>query len=191
MSLMVKRMVEEYGYGSTEEFMEAIEQGVTQGQMSQDQINQMKIAMLQVLKDAKQVGPGSDKQLVDSTKLGVLHTLKDTGLLDKLNNEGKDNIEVDNLVKLYKDASPEIRREIETKLGLTPATDEPISPSQATSAKQLHEIVQGNKTHALETEKVKSGNNLAQAQLLENQRQADQSNELSKQQSQQQSNSEV
>ncbi len=61
--------------------------------------------------------------------------------------QGKTNIEVDNLVKLYKDASPEIRREIEQKLGLQPATDEPISPTQASSAEKLHKIVSGN--HAM------------------------------------------
>jgi hypothetical protein len=154
MSLLVKRMVEEYGYGSTEEFMEAIEDGITQGQMSQQQINQMKIAMLQVLKDAKMTGPEMEKKLMDhntanlqTTQLGVLKTMKDVGLLDKLGAEGKDNIEVDNLVKLYKDASPELRRQIETKLGLQPASDEPISPSQADSAKALHEIVKG--THEM------------------------------------------
>ncbi|MDE1866617.1 MAG: hypothetical protein KGI08_02755, partial [Thaumarchaeota archaeon] len=143
-ALLVKRYVEEYGYGSTEEFMEAIDKGITQGQMSQQQIMQMKVAIAQVLKDTKSAGPAMNQQLVDSTKLGVAQVMKDTGLLDKLGAEGKDNIEVDNLVKLYKDASPDLRRQIEQKLGLQPATDEPISPSQSTTAKNLHEIVKGN-----------------------------------------------
>lgn len=147
MSQLVKRMVEEYGYGSTQEFMEAIENGITQGQMSDQQIQQMKIALLQVLKDTKSVGPASDKQLVDSTKLGTLQTLKDVGLLDQLGQEGKQNLEVDNLVKLYKDSSPDIRRQIEQRLGLQPSTEEPISPSQAETAGKLHTIVAGN--HAM------------------------------------------
>jgi len=151
MSMMVKRFVEEYGYGSTEEFMEAIERGVTQGQLSETQIDQIKIALLKVLQDAKMTGPELENKLMahneanlQTTKLGTLQTLKETGLLDQLGQEGKDNIEVDNLVKLYKDASPELRRQIETKLGLQPATDEPISPSQADSAHKLHQIVKGN-----------------------------------------------
>ena len=60
MSLLVKRYIEEYGYGSTEQFMEAIEKGVTQGQMSQQQMKQMKIALLQVLDETKAVGPAHD-----------------------------------------------------------------------------------------------------------------------------------
>lgn len=150
MALLVKRFVEEYGYGSTEEFMEAIENGITQGQMSQTQINQMKMAVIQVLKDVKMTGPDLEKKLMEhndanlhATKVGVLQTLKDTGLLDQLNQEGKDNIEVDNLVKMYKDSSPDIRRQIEQKLGLSPASDEPVSPSQSDTAKDLHEIVKG------------------------------------------------
>ena len=148
MALMVKRFVEEYGYGATEDFMDAIEKGVTQGQMSQQQVKQMQIAILQTLKDAGVVGQEHEKTLTDSTKLGTLHALKDAGLLDQLNQEGKDNIEVDNMIKLYKDASPDIRRQIESKLGLQPASDEPISPSQSKSATDLHSIVSDN--HAMD-----------------------------------------
>jgi hypothetical protein len=144
MAMLVKRFIEEYGYGSTEEFMEAVENGVTQGQMSDQQIHQMKIALLSVLKDTKAVGAEHDKTLVDSTKLGTLQTLKDAGLLDQLNQEGKQNIEVDNLVKLYDKAPEDIRRQIETKLGFTPSSAEPISPSSAQSAERLHKVVKGS-----------------------------------------------
>lgn len=145
MSLLVKRFVEEYGYGSTEEFMEAIERGVTQGQMSESQIDQMKIALLQVLQDTKSAGPGANDQLVESTQLGTLKTLKDTGLLDQLGQQGKTSTETEDLIKLYKDAAPDIRRQIEQRLGLIPSNDEPISPSQAQSAVHLNNISQVNK----------------------------------------------
>lgn len=144
MSMLVKRFVEEYGYGSTEEFMEAVENGVTQGQMSQQQIQQMKIAILQTLKDADLVGKGADKKMVESTKVGVLQTLKDSGLLDKEQAAGQLGDEVDQLVKLYKDAPDDIRRSIEMKLGLVPSQAEPISPSQSESAERLHKVVKSN-----------------------------------------------
>ncbi len=143
MALLVKRMVEEYGYGSTEEFMEAIENGVTQGQMSQQQIKQMQIAILQVLKDTGNVGKEHEKRLVDSTKLGTLTALKDAGLLDKEEKGGLTE-EINQLVKLYKDAPDDIRREIEAKLGLKPSEAEPVAPSQADSAKKLHDITKGS-----------------------------------------------
>lgn len=146
MSLLVKRFVEEYGYGSTQEFMEAIERGITQGQMSQQQVMQMKIAILQVLKDAGLVGKEGDQRLVDSTKLGALQTLKDAGLLDQLSQQGKQNIEADDLVKLYHDAPPDVRAQILQKLGLQPSQQEDITLDQAKTAKELHTIIKGNQT---------------------------------------------
>lgn len=145
MALLVKRYVEEYGYGSTDEFMEAIEQGVTQGQMSQAQLNQVKLALLQVLQDTKSVGPAANQQLIDSTKVGVLQTIKDIGLLDKLGATGQIQPEIEDLVKLYKDAAPDVRRQIEQKLGLAPSQEEPISPSQAQSAVHLSNVAKSNK----------------------------------------------
>jgi len=150
MAMLVKRFVEEYGYGATEEFMEAVENGVTQGQMSNNQIQQLKIAVLQVLKDLKMTPDGLEGLLtkhndanLQTTKLGVLQTMKEVGLLDQLNQEGKTNIEVDDLVKLYKDAPDDVRRQIEQLLGMKPSSAEPISPSQADSAHKLHEVVKG------------------------------------------------
>ena len=188
MSLLVKRFIEEYGFGSTSEFMEAIEQGVTQGQMSQTQIQQMQIALLQVLKDTKSAGPLMDKQLTDSTKLGTLQAMKDVGLLDQLGQEGKQNIEVDDLVKLYKDAPDDLRRQIEQKLGLQPSVSEPIAPSQADSAHKLHQIVKGTKEQELSQRQQEHTEDQAgqQQQLAERQQdasenQAEQQNQLAQQ----------
>lgn len=180
MSLLVKRFVEEYGYGSTEEFMDAVEQGVTQGQMSQNQINQMKIALLQVLKDTKTAGSAHEQALTDSTKLGTLQTMKDVGLLDMLNQEGKTNIEVDDLVKLYKDAPTDVRQQIIARLGLQPSTEEPISPSQADSAHKLHQVVKGNADMQVQQQ----AQQLAQRQQAAGEQQSSQENDLAQQQQQ-------
>ncbi len=150
MSQLVKRFIEEYGYGSTEEFMEALEDGVTQGQMSQNQVKQMQIAILQTLKDAGLVGKEGDKKLTDSSKLGALHAMKDSGLLDMLKQSGQIVPEVSDLVNLYKVASPEIQRQIEIKLGLEPANDSPINLEQAKTAKELHTVVKS--THEMKVD---------------------------------------
>lgn len=187
MQMLVKRFVEEYGYGSTEEFMEAIENGVTQGQMSDQQIKQMQIAILQTLKDAQMVGPQADKKLVDSTKLGVLQTMKDVKLLDKLEATGQVGPEVSDLVNLYKVASPEIQRQIEIKLGLQPASDSPINLEQAKTAKELHSVVKGK--HEMEQAEKQQELAETQQQHVEQVAQSDQQNkeqELSMQQQAQQ-----
>lgn len=191
MSMLVKRFIEEYGYGSTEEFMEALEAGVTQGQMSDNQIKQMQIALLSVLKDTQMVGSAGDKRLVDSTKLGVLQTLKDAGLLDKEEAGGGLDKEIEQLVKLYKDAPDDIRRSIEMKLGLVPSQSEPISPSQSESAERLHKVVKSqhemkvvDQQSELEQKKVEGEQQLKERQQEASEEQAGQQQDLAQQQQQ-------
>ena len=45
--------------------------------MTNEQIDQMKVAVLEVLKDAGVVGQEADQKLVDSTKLGMLEASQD------------------------------------------------------------------------------------------------------------------
>lgn len=178
MSMLIKKYVEEMGFGSTEEFMDEIDKGVTQGMMSQSQIQQMKIALLQVMKDTKTAGPEHEKALTDSTKLGTLQTMKDVGLLDQLNSQGKQNIETDDLVKLYDKAPEDVRRAIEAKLGLPPSQSEPIAPSQADSAKKLHEVVK--EKHEMTINDAQQ--ELAQRQQAASEDQASQQGDLAQQQ---------
>jgi hypothetical protein len=145
LSQVVKKYLETYGYGSTEEFMEALDNGVTNGQMSDNQTKQMQIAVLQALKDAGAVGPQADQKQVLASKVGTLESLKESGLIDKMQTNGQtptvDQGKLDDdMVKIYQYASPDIRRQIEQKLGLQPATDEPITPKQAETAATLHAI---------------------------------------------------
>lgn len=188
MSLLVKRFVEEYGYGSTEEFMEALENGVTQGQMSQDQIQQMKIAMIQVLKDT------------NMTQAGVQQVLKDSGLIGEAEKEGKPEATLGPLINLYKTSPPDIRRQIEQLLGLTPSQDEPVTLDQAKSAKELHSVVkskhemaQAEQSSELEQKQVEQEQSnkekdqqLAERQQQASEQQAEQQNQLQQQAQQQQ-----
>lgn len=119
LKMVVKRFMETFGYGSTQEFMETLESG--QGDITEDTIMKMKIAIVEALKDSGAVGPEAEQRLVDSTKLGVVETLKDTGLLNKI----QDNPELDAIP--YKDAPEDIKRQMEAKAGLRPS--ETISPA--------------------------------------------------------------
>lgn len=189
MALLVKRMVEEYGYGSTEEFMEAIENGITQGQMSQQQIQQMKVALLQVLKDTKAAGPALNQQLVESTKLGVLQTLKDVGLIQKSEGEGKPEAALAPLVNLYKTAPPDIKRQIEQMMGFAPSTEEPVTLDQAKTAKELHSVVKGNHEMAQATQASELAQKQAETEQANKERElgnAEQQQQFSQQQTQQQ-----
>lgn len=120
--MVTKKFMETFGYGSTQEFMEVLDNAPTANQMGEDDIMKMKVAIIEALKDAGAVGPEMEQRLVDSTKLGVLETMKEAGMLDKT----QDNPELDAIP--YKDAPPSIQRQMEAKAGLVPATDP--SPSE-------------------------------------------------------------
>lgn len=83
---VIKRFLETYGYGSTQEFMEALDEGATQGELDEESITKMKIAIAEVLKDMEVVGPKAEDKMVDSTKIGVLEAMKDAGMLNKQEN---------------------------------------------------------------------------------------------------------
>lgn len=73
--VMIKRFLEIFQFGSTGEFMDALEEGVAP--MTPENIDQVKIAVIEVLKDVGLVGEQADQKMVDSTKVGVVESLKD------------------------------------------------------------------------------------------------------------------
>lgn len=89
LQMMIKKFLEQFGYGSTQELMEALETGMTQGEITDEQILKMKIGIVEAMKESGAIGPEAEKRLVDSTKLGVLEVLKDTGLTDGAGEKGQ------------------------------------------------------------------------------------------------------
>ncbi len=79
---LLKRFLEIFQFGSTAEFMDAFEEGGVDN-VTPKQIDEMKIAVLEVLKDAEVVGDKADQKLIDSTKVGVVEAMRDTGMLEK------------------------------------------------------------------------------------------------------------
>lgn len=77
--LFVKQLLDTFAYGNTAEFMQVMDEVQEQPQMTEDQIQQMKVAVLEVMKDAGLVGPDAEQQQVDSTKMGVAEVIKDLG----------------------------------------------------------------------------------------------------------------
>jgi hypothetical protein len=52
---------------------------------------------------------------------------------------------------LYKISPPDIKRQIETKMGLEPSQDEPVTLEQAKTAKELHTVIKGKQDMELAT----------------------------------------
>jgi hypothetical protein len=132
--LVIKRFLEVFGYGDTQEFMEILDQVPPGQDMTQDQTMKMQIAMLQALKDSGAVGPEADKKLVDSTKVGVLETLKESGLMDKLN-KPEEPIQPKSLAEslsiAFKDLPEDTKADVIQSLGLPrPSTPSPAGSDQ-------------------------------------------------------------
>lgn len=126
--VVVNRFLEIYSFGSTQEFMEAMNSGMQTAPLTDDQIQQMKVAVLETLKDAGAVGPEADQKMVMSTKVGTLESLKESGILDKLGQPAQPTQAVKESVAInYKDAPEDIKRQMEAEAGFTPSSM--ISPA--------------------------------------------------------------
>lgn len=115
---IIKRFLETFGYGSTQELMEAMEEGMTEGQMTEEQIMRMKVAIIEALRDAEAVGPKANERMVDSTKIGVLESLKEAGIIDKLGNPDEPKQERNKVSISYKDLTPEGKQQAARLAGI-------------------------------------------------------------------------
>ncbi len=75
--VVLGKLLEAYKFGSTAEFMEALDAGTLP--MSEEEIMKMKVAMAEVLKDTGVVGPEAQNNQVMATKVGMMETMKDLG----------------------------------------------------------------------------------------------------------------
>ncbi len=99
---VIKKFLETFGYGNTQEFMEAMDEGLSEQDVSEEQITKIKVAIAETMKDLGAVGPEADQKLVDSTKLGVAEAMKDMGMIDKPKEQPQNKVSIS-----YKDLPPE------------------------------------------------------------------------------------
>lgn len=100
-NVLIKRFLDIFQFGSTAEFMQASEMG--QIDMTQQTIEQIKIAVLETLKDAGVIGEQAGQKLIDSTKIGVVEAMSETGMLQKQEPKTEQN----KVSISYKDLTPE------------------------------------------------------------------------------------
>lgn len=83
---VVNKFLEIFQFGSTGEFMEAMEQGTQSTPLTEDQLTQMKIAVVEGLKDSGLIGQGKEKddeEDILKAKIGAMEAIKDAGLAEK------------------------------------------------------------------------------------------------------------
>jgi len=83
--VFIEKILETYQFGPLKEFMEAMDISEPIGGLSPKQIDAMKLAMAEVMKDlsGRKILP-NQQQRIDENKLGMEEAIKDTGMMDKL-----------------------------------------------------------------------------------------------------------
>jgi hypothetical protein len=132
-TVAIQELLETFNFGSTQEFMQAIQSGTMPQDLTEVQLNKMKIAILETMKDAGMAGKENEERLVNSTKVGIMEALKESGLADKMAGQVEDNPELDAIP--YKDAPPDIQRQMEAKAGLIPSQE--ASPGEVTAVSKI------------------------------------------------------
>lgn len=138
LSQFIETLLEAYEFGSTQDFMESLDEFMDQSQLSDPQIQKLKVALAEVLKDTGAVDQNPQED-IQKVKIGVIEALKDSGILDQDHNLDiqKNKIALaevmkeSNMVKgdvtlNYKDAPEDVKRQMEADAGYVPSKG--ISP---------------------------------------------------------------
>ena len=82
--IYMQKLLEIYGFGASNEILEAMDQFSGAGQMTQQQIDAMKVAIIEVMKDMQKAGilPTSE-QRIEEGKVATAQAIVDTGLASK------------------------------------------------------------------------------------------------------------
>lgn len=119
--VIFEKLLETFQFGSTQEFMEAMETGTQASPLTEDQLTAIKVSVLEALKDAGVAGPEAEENLINSTKVGVVEALKDTGMLSKQSSESSNGPSES---MNFKDLPPEGKAQMAAKVGIV------LDPSQ-------------------------------------------------------------
>ena len=151
-----RNMLELYGFGATEEIMESMDQFSAQGQMEQANIDRLKIALAEVIKDLEgsEVLPDS-KTRIEENKIGMAEFAKDSGLLDGKQEGGEENKPPSRSIS-FKDLPPEGKVQLAGQAGIQ------LDEEEIKKGEMLDKVIEMDKTNRelrIKENKAKGGNN--------------------------------
>lgn len=117
----VEKLLETYEFGSTAEFMEAFKS--QEGGLTDKQIQAMKVAFAEVLKDVSgsEILPDT-KMRIDETKVGVAQVIKDTGMIDQKQPQTPEKGPSKSIS--FKDLPPSGKEQLAAQAGINISRDE-------------------------------------------------------------------
>lgn len=146
-----KKYLETYQFGSTEEFMDDFDKALQGANMNDQQIMQMKTALLEALQEAGEVGPQASQKRVMENKVGVLEALQQSGMAKQVMGAQpvKESVAIN-----YKDAPEDVKRQMEQKAGFQPSrmvspavSDQVLAHAKAMTELQKPEMQQQQLLH--------------------------------------------
>lgn len=163
---VIKRFLETFGYGSTQEFMEAMDEGGAQG-VSEETLEKMKLAVLEALMEAEEVGPKASEKRVVESKFGAMEALKDSGLTALANKPEEQKDWAERLSIAFKDLPEDTKAEVVVAMGLPrPQVPSPAGTEQMVDAQGMA-LAEGDQQLKGEEVDIKRGDQELKAKGLE------------------------
>lgn len=116
--VVVRKLLETYQFGATQEFMDAMDTGMQSAPLTEDQLTAIKLAVASVMKDLGIGGQAGEQTQVESTKVGVVEALKDTGMLNQQNQVKQEQPKGPSESISFKDLPPEGQVQMAAKAGI-------------------------------------------------------------------------
>mgnify|MGYP001585301495 CR=1 FL=1 len=118
----IQALLETYQFGATSEIMETF-QGFQPGEMSDEQLDKLKIALMEVMKDLRgsEVLPTSE-QRIEEGKIATAQVMKDSGIMDQRQPEAEGKEPSKSIS--FKDLPPEGKAQLAAQAGIQLSADE-------------------------------------------------------------------
>lgn len=110
----LQELLKTYEYGNLQDFMQAMDEYMSQGSMTDDQIQAIKVAMAETMSDLIKQGAFPDQEdRIMENKIGVVEGLKDAGLVNKQKPADPPKVSI-----AFKDLPPEGQAQAAAEAGI-------------------------------------------------------------------------
>lgn len=149
MNKYLQVLLETYQFGPTSDIVQDMEDFQKEGQMSDPQMKKLQVALAQVLKDVGIAGPEAEQQQIETTKIGVVEALKDTGLIDKDNSGGLEAEKVKQEMQLKREKADAEMMKMQSKMEIDQSKAEQEMVLKDDKAKQDANIKRATTLHKI------------------------------------------
>lgn len=128
LQVVAEKYLRTYQFGSTEEFMDELDKAFENGapNMSDQQILQMKTALLEGLKEAGEIGQEASNKRIMENKIGILEAFKESGLAPKTLGGQQQKPLAESLNIKFSELPADAQKQVLAQLGIS---TQMISPS--------------------------------------------------------------